>query len=226
MEDMAGGGTGTSGRDITAGAGAAGSEADLFRDWAQALAAAAGAVAVAADGAAEAAEAVVDSVPAAGASAAAERAEAGDTIMKLVHFISKVDDDAVAAAIKEAESKSTGHIRVLVSHRKVTDPIERAQKHFLTHGLARTPHRNGVLIFVAPRTHKFAIIGDQAVHEKCGEEFWAKVAGEMTERFKNEQWTEALLHGINKAGQLLAEHFPREEKAQSVATDDQSDGHR
>ena len=146
--------------------------------------------------------------------------------MKIRHFISKVDDDAVAKAIHEAESTTTGPIRVLVSHRKVTDPVARAQHIFVKHGMSRTPHRNAVLIFVAPRTHKFAVIGDQAVHEKCGEEFWTQVAAEMTEHFKNGKWTEALLHGIKKAGELLAEHFPREEKTKKAATDIQSDAHR
>jgi uncharacterized membrane protein len=128
--------------------------------------------------------------------------------MKPRHFLSKIDDQAIHAAIRQSEKSTTGQIRVLVSHHQVTDPVAVAQKHFIHLGLNHTPHRNAVLIFVAPRSHKFAIIGDTAVHEKCGDEFWTRVAAEMVEYFKQEQWTTALTHGITKAGELLAEHFP------------------
>jgi uncharacterized membrane protein len=128
--------------------------------------------------------------------------------MKPRHFLAQIDDPAIQAAIQRAEIKTTGKIRVYVSHHDVADPLPVAQKHFTRLGMDHTPHRNGVLIFVAPESHKFAVVGDKAVHEKCGDEFWSSVAGEMIEFFKQEQWTAALTHGIAKAGHLLAEHFP------------------
>jgi uncharacterized membrane protein len=145
----------------------------------------------------------------AAALAAAVRAEVGEKPMKFRHFLAKIDEKAVVNALREAEPKSSGHIRVFVSHHKVADPIAAATKRFAHLHLDQSRHRNAVLIFVAPKTHKFAIIGDTAVHEKCGEEFWTKVAGEMSEYFKQDKLTEAITHGIAKAGELLGEHFPR-----------------
>jgi uncharacterized membrane protein len=130
--------------------------------------------------------------------------------MKLRDFISSINDKAVVAAIGEAEKKTSGEIRVFVSHHKVPDPVAAAQKQFMRLGMEQTKHRNAVLIFVAPKSRNFAIIGDKAVHEKCGDGFWTAVAAEMTEHFKQRQWTAALTHGIAKAGKLLAEHFPAE----------------
>ncbi|MGA2229428.1 MAG: TPM domain-containing protein [Tepidisphaeraceae bacterium] len=124
------------------------------------------------------------------------------------HFLAQIDDPAIQAAIQKAEISTTGKIHVYVCHHDVADPLLIAQQHFSRLGMDRTPHRNAVLIFVAPESHKFAIIGDKAVHEKCGDEFWSRVAGEMVEYFKKDQWTAALTHGIRKAGQLLSEHFP------------------
>ncbi len=72
----------------------------------------------------------------------------------------------------------------------------------------KTSEKNGVLIYVAPRARKFAIIGDAGVHERCGDAFWTDVAGEMTNHFKQTRFTEGILHGIQKAGELLAKHFP------------------
>jgi uncharacterized membrane protein len=130
--------------------------------------------------------------------------------MKLKHFLSVIDDDAVVAAIGAAEVKTSGQIRVFVSHHKIPAPVPAAQKHFVQMGMEQTRQRNGVLIFVAPKSHTFAIIGDKAVHEKCGNEFWTRVAAEMRDYFKMGQWTQAVTHGIAKAGELLAEHFSKE----------------
>jgi uncharacterized membrane protein len=151
----------------------------------------------------------VDLVGAVEVLAAAEPGEAGDA-MKLQDFFSGIDEKAIVAAIGEAEKRTSGQIRVFVSHHKVQDAVAAAQKHFLRLGMDQTRHRNAVLLFVAPRSHQFAIIGDQGVHEKCGEEFWTRVAGEMSGRFKESRWTEAIVHGVNAAGAALAEHFPKD----------------
>ena len=128
--------------------------------------------------------------------------------MKRRHFFAQIDDPAIQAAIQKAEISTTGKIHVYVCHHGVVDALPIAQQHFSRLGMDRTPQRNAVLIFVAPESHKFAVIGDKAVHEKCGDEFWSRVAAEMVEYFKKDQWTAALTHGISKAGQLLSEHFP------------------
>lgn len=151
--------------------------------------------------------AVVDSPGAAAASAAAEREGIGN--MHPHEFKKRLHHDGVVEAIREAEKKTTGEIRVYVTHKHVETPVIEAQKEFVRLGMAKSPHRNGVLIFVAPRAHKFAVIGDKAVHEKCGDEFWQKLAEAMTVYFKKSEFTEGIIHGVKKAGELLAEHFPK-----------------
>jgi uncharacterized membrane protein len=66
-----------------------------------------------------------------------------------------------------------------------------------------------VLIFVTPRSRKFAVIGDAGVHAKCGDAFWQELAQAMTGHFRKSEFTEGITHGVSKAGELLAEHFPR-----------------
>jgi uncharacterized membrane protein len=129
--------------------------------------------------------------------------------MKPKQFIDQLDDHALVQAIADAEAKTSGEIRVFVSHHTVVDPAAAARKHFLRLKMDRTRDRNAVLIFVAPKSHKFAIIGDVGVHERCGESFWAQVAAEMSEHFKRSAWTDGVLHAIRKAGDLLARNFPR-----------------
>ena len=76
--------------------------------------------------------------------------------------------------------------------------------------MQKTRHRNAVLIFVAPVSQTFAVIGDEAVHRKCGDAFWQQLAAAMTEHFKQGEFTAGLVHGIERAGVLLAAEFPRQ----------------
>ena len=121
-----------------------------------------------------------------------------------------VDHDRVVAAIAAAETRTSGRIRVLLARHRAPHPIAAAQKHFRKLSIAQLPQHNGVLIFVAPRSRTFAVIGDRGVHEKCGEGFWQEMAAAMTGYFKKGDFTEGLLHGVERAGALLAEHFPPE----------------
>ena len=125
------------------------------------------------------------------------------------NFAKHVQHDAIVAAIREAEQKTSGEIRVSISPKHVDDTMTAAQAEFLRLGMNRSTERNSVLIFVAPRAHKFAVIGDEAVHAKCGDEFWRQLADAMAGYFRKSEFTPGLLHGVQKAGELLAEHFPR-----------------
>jgi uncharacterized membrane protein len=115
----------------------------------------------------------------------------------------------VLDAIRAAEAGTSGEIRVLIARHRAPDPVASAKHYFHHLGMAKSPHKNGVLIFFAPRSRKFAVIGDRAVHEKCGDAFWTELAAAMGERFKRGEFTAGLVHGIEKAGELLAATFPR-----------------
>ena len=124
------------------------------------------------------------------------------------HFLSRIDHDKVVAAIAAAEKLTSGEIRVWISQREIKDAVEAAQKRFLKLGMDKTPERNAVMIFVAPHTQVFAVIGDSGVHEKCGNAFWTEVTSQLSADLKNASITGALINAIRKIGDLLAAHFP------------------
>jgi uncharacterized membrane protein len=129
--------------------------------------------------------------------------------MRTKEFLSKLEHDRIVAAIREAESSTSGEIRVYVQRGKLNaDPLIVAQKKFRRLGMHKTRTRNAVLIFVAPRARKFAIVGDKAIHEKCGEEFWHEVADRMRGHFQKEKFSRAIVEGIQEIGKLLSAHFP------------------
>lgn len=141
--------------------------------------------------------------------AAAEQEDAGDR-MSVFSPTPAIDHDRVVAAIAAAELKTSGEIRILIARQKADDPVAAARSHFERLGMTKTAARNGVLIFVAPTSHTFAIVGDTAVHEKCGDDFWRDVARSMELQFRRGEFTEGLVNGIERAGALLAEFFPRQ----------------
>jgi uncharacterized membrane protein len=130
--------------------------------------------------------------------------------MKPRHFIARLERQRIEAAIQQAEHKTSGEIRVVIHRRPAEDAVAAARHEFVRLGMTKTRHRNAVLLFVAPASQSFAIMGDEGVHAKCGDAFWSEVASAMQKNFKDGNHTGAVLEGIERAGALLAEHFPRE----------------
>lgn len=129
--------------------------------------------------------------------------------MKPKTFISKLDEAKIVAAIGEAEKKTSGEIRVYISGKHRDDALTAAQSRFEKLGMTKTRFRNAVLIYLAPSSQKFAIIGDAGIHEICGEAFWKTISEKMTALLKEERFTEAILAAIDEATVALAKHFPR-----------------
>lgn len=129
--------------------------------------------------------------------------------MRAKTFIEQIDDSQIVASIRNAELKTSGEIRVFVTRKEVQDPVKAAERQFLKLRMERTRERNGVLIYVAPRSQQFAVFGDSGIHTRCGNEFWTKVAAGVAEHFKRGDFTQGLKHAIQNAGKALAEHFPR-----------------
>ena len=145
--------------------------------------------------------------------------------MRTHNFIRELEHDRIVHAIKDAEAKTSGQIRVFLQRGKFEeDALERAQGKFLQLGMQKTAERNAVLIFVAPRMQKFAVVGDEGVHQKCGEKFWQELVARMREHFLRENFTDALLEAVEATGALLAKHFPRTGPATNELPDDVIEG--
>ena len=145
--------------------------------------------------------------------------------MRTHKFLRELDHDRIVGAIKAAEAKTSGQIRVFLQRGQFEeDVLERAQKKFLQLGMQKTRERNAILILVAPRVQKFAVIGDEGVHQKCGEEFWKELVEKMRGHFLREEFTEALIEGIEAAGALLARYFPKTGPSTNELPDDVVEG--
>jgi uncharacterized membrane protein len=158
-----------------------------------------------------AAEDSVGVVSRAAAACQAAAAQAGDGEMRAQDFLGEIDEAAVLAAVREAERRTSGEVRVFVSRRRSCkrSVLERARAEFHRLDMDTTDDRNAVLFYVAPKIKAFAVVGDEAIHAKFGQEFWEATAKALEGEFSAGRFTEGLVSGIRRAGNLLAEHFPR-----------------
>ncbi len=131
--------------------------------------------------------------------------------MKASALLDALDDGRIVRAVREAESRTSGEIRVFVTRRRLGrhDVTSLAQAELHRSKTTATRRRNGVLIYVAPSDRAFAVAGDEAVHAKCGPSFWDETAAAIEKEFRAGRFTEGLVAGICRAGELLAAHFPR-----------------
>ena len=129
--------------------------------------------------------------------------------MRTREFLGKLEHDRIAKAIATAEATTSGEIRVFIQRGNVADVVSDARDQFERLGMTQTRERNAVLIFVAPRAQKFAVIGDRGVYEKCGEPFWEALTQAMRPHFEAQHFTDAIVHAVREAGSLLTQHFPR-----------------
>lgn len=145
--------------------------------------------------------------------------------MRTKEFLSRLDHERIVAAISAAEKTTSGEIRVFVQRGEIKgDALPLAERKFQALGMQKTAERNAILIFVAPRAQKFAVVGDEGVHAKCGTEFWQGLVDAMRDHFKRDAFTEALVHGVDSAGQLLARYFPRRSDDRDELSNDVVEG--
>lgn len=131
----------------------------------------------------------------------------------------------IKAAIKSAELNTSGEIRVhLEGHCKNDNVLERAAQMFSQLGMHKTDTRNGVLIYMAVKDHKFAIIGDAGINAKVEEDFWDTTKEKMLSHFKTGDLTKGLVEGVLCAGERLKEHFPYHKDDKNELSDDISFG--
>ena len=130
------------------------------------------------------------------------------SIRKPHHFFSERERHGIAAAIRKAESETSGEIRVHVEGRCPGDPTGRAREIFAALGMHRTTRRNGVLLYLAVRDRRLAVVGDEGIHRAVPDRFWEGIAVEMERHFGTGRFLGGLLSGIERIGAELASHFP------------------
>jgi len=134
----------------------------------------------------------------------------------LARHLTADDLAVIARSVSEAELTTSAELRVHLEPRvprarfgRPLEPLDRAREIFAALGMDRTRERNGVLIYVAFRDRKLALLGDEGIHTRVGDAYWASVRDGMVEHFRQGASREAILRAVADVGAALARHFPR-----------------
>jgi uncharacterized membrane protein len=130
----------------------------------------------------------------------------------------------ITEAIVYAEKQTSGEVRLHVEKKCSIDPFDRATKVFRNLKMHRTDLHNGVLIYLAVESRKFAIIGDSGIDKAVPADFWNTTKTLMQGYFEKGEIIEGLVKGISMAGEQLKTHFPLQSGDRNELSNDISFG--
>lgn len=126
-------------------------------------------------------------------------------------YFSKEEQEEIVQAIKAAELKTSGEIRVYVEGKcRFVDAIDRAAEIFYNLKMNETIHKNATLVYLAMKHRQVAVFGDEGILKKTGSAFWHDNVKDMLQHFHKENYVTGICEVIAKIGHALELHFPYE----------------
>ena len=123
-------------------------------------------------------------------------------------FLSEAESVKINSAIKDAETKTSGEIKLVIA-RHCWGKIEtKAAKIFRELGLDKTKEHNCVLVLFIVTNREFLIHGDQGIHDRVGQGFWDEIRDEMVAAFKQDEFGDGISRGVYLIGERLSKYFP------------------
>ena len=130
-------------------------------------------------------------------------------LKKKKHFFTEAQEALIVEAVRNAETRTSGEVRVFVESRcKYMDATDRAAEVFFSLKMEKTKDRNAVLVYIALKDRQLAVFGDEGIHRKVGSEFWNREVGVMIRNFNREDYAAGISACVADVGEKLHLHFP------------------
>ena len=139
-------------------------------------------------------------------------------------FFSQEQTQQILDTIQAAERKTSGEIRIHLENRCWGNPLKRAAFVFKKLQMHKTKQRNGVLIYIAIQSQKYAIVGDQGIHQKIDENFWNSTINKVQQFFRKGKMLDGICHAIDEIALKLERYFPIEENDKNELSNEISTG--
>jgi uncharacterized membrane protein len=124
-------------------------------------------------------------------------------------FFTAEERERIVEAVRFAEKRTSGEIRVFVESRcRYVDALDRAAELFYRLEMERTDDHNAVLVYLAVKDRQLAVFGDENIHQKVGSGYWQKIVGNILENFNRDHFAEGIRQCVLQIGDALHEHFP------------------
>lgn len=124
-------------------------------------------------------------------------------------IFSDADEQAIVAAVRNAERRTSGEVRVFIESRcRFVDAVDRAAEIFFNLKMDQTELKNATLVYVAVKDKQMAVFGDEGIHNKVTSAFWNAEVKKMMQHFKTNQIPQGIIAAVNDIGEALYQHFP------------------
>jgi uncharacterized membrane protein len=131
------------------------------------------------------------------------------SLFRKKEFFTDEDKKIIVDAVKNAELRTSGEVRVFVEHRcRYVNAIDRAIEIFANLQMYKTELRNAVLVYVATKDRQLAIFGDEGIHQKVGDQYWENEVKKMIAAFNRDNIAEGIRQCVLNIGEALCTHFP------------------
>ena len=131
------------------------------------------------------------------------------SFFKKEDFFTEEEKLQIIEAVRNAEKRTSGEVRVFVESRcSYMDAIDRAKEIFSELKMNETADRNAVLVYVALEDKQLAVFGDEGIHSKLGNEYWNAEVRKMISKFNKENYAEGIKEVVKDIGEALTQLFP------------------
>ena len=132
---------------------------------------------------------------------------------KQKEFFTAEEKEQVVEAIRKAEQRTSGEVRVFVESRcRFVDAIDRAVEVFYQLKMNETEERNGTIVYVAVKDKQAAVFGDEGIYQKLGQKYWEEEVNKMMVCFKQANLAEGIIQCVSDIGEALYQNFPYDHK--------------
>jgi uncharacterized membrane protein len=133
-------------------------------------------------------------------------------IFKTKPFFTDSEKELIVDAIRNAELKTSGEVRVYIeSKNPLVSQLERAKEVFYDLKMDKTKDRNAVLIYLAVKHKEVAIFADEGIYSLCGTKFWNDEVKKMISDFEKTNIVKGIKECVTDIGNTLKEKFPYNE---------------
>jgi uncharacterized membrane protein len=131
------------------------------------------------------------------------------SFFKKKSFFSDDEKKQIADAVRNAERRTSGEVRVFIESRcRYVDPLDRAAEVFFSLKMNETKDRNAVLLYIAMKDRQLAVFGDEGIHKKVGTDYWNKEVNLLIKEFNTEHYGDGISQCVSDIGEALHQHFP------------------
>ncbi len=131
------------------------------------------------------------------------------SLFRKKEFFTEEEKQSIVEAVQKAERRTSGEVRVFVErHCRYVNAIDRAIEIFENLQMHKTDLRNAVLVYIAVKDRQLAVFGDEGIHKKVGNEYWANEVVKMINAFNRDNVVEGICQCVKDIGEALCTHFP------------------